>query len=66
MTEITKPATLLEQLKKLEVGQVIYIPMLEYKTKSIRNASDILKKEGVVLAVSEKGLRDRTRVTRLQ
>ncbi|MBE6246117.1 MAG: hypothetical protein E7110_01715 [Bacteroidales bacterium] len=66
MTEIIKPATLLDQLRKIEVGEQIYIPVMEYKLKSIRNAADVLKKEGVVLAVSEKGLRDRTRVIRLQ
>lgn len=66
MTEIVKPVTLLDQLRKIEVGEQTLISIMDYKTKSIRNAADVLKREGIVLAVSEKGLRDSTRVTRLQ
>lgn len=66
MTEIVKPVTLLDQLRKLGVGEEAKISIMEYKTKSIRNAVDVLKKEGLRFAVSEKGLRDSTRVVRLQ
>lgn len=66
MAEIVKPVTLLDQLRKIEVGEQVLISIMDYKTKSIRNAADVLKKEGIVIAVSEKGLRDSTRVTRLQ
>ena len=66
MTEIIKPVTLLEQLRKLGVGEEAKISIMEYKTKSIRNAAETLKKEGLKFLVSEKGLRDGTRVTRLQ
>lgn len=66
MTEIVKPVTLMDQLRKLGVGEVVNISIHEYKTKSVRNAADRLKEEGIVLAVSEKGLRDSTRITRLQ
>ena len=66
MAEIIKPARLLDQLRKIGVGEVVNISTMEYKTRSVRNAADILKKEGLVFAVSEKGLRSSTRVTRLQ
>lgn len=66
MAEIIKPVTLLDQLRKIGVGEQVNISTMEYKTRSVRNAADILKKEGLVFAVSEKGLRNSTRVTRLQ
>lgn len=66
MAEIIKPVTLLDQLRKIGVGEEVNISIMEYKTRSVRNAADILKKEGLVFAVSEKGLRNSTRVTRLQ
>lgn len=58
--------TLIDQLRLLEVGQEIEIELSQYKPTSIRQAANRLKLLGIILTVSERGDRYKTRVKRLQ
>jgi len=65
--EIIKPQriTLADQLKTIQIGQEVEIHIDQYKMSAIRQAAHRLKKEGIVLKVSEKGCRYTTKVTRI-
>lgn len=65
--EIIKPEriTLVDQLKTIEVGQEIEIDISQYKATSIRQAANRLKLAGIILTVSERGSRYKTKVKRI-
>lgn len=67
LIEITKPKrnSLADQLKKMEVGQEALIHIDEYKVNAIRQAAYRLKKEGIILKVTEKGYRHQAKVVRI-
>lgn len=65
--EIIKPEriTLVDQLRGLEVGQEVEIDLSQYKVSSIRQAANRLKLAGIILTVSERGERYKTKVKRM-
>lgn len=65
--EIIKPEriTLVDQLRGLEVGQEVEIDLSQYKVSSIRQAANRLKLAGIILTVSERGQRYKTKVKRM-
>ena len=65
--EIIKPEriTLVNQLRTMEVGQEVEIDVSQYKVTSIRQAANRLKLAGIILSVSERGSRYKTKVKRI-
>ena len=57
--------SLIDTLRALAVGESIYIKTRDFKTQSAQNAKRRLRKEGINIAISERGLVDEFRVERL-
>lgn len=57
--------TLTGTLRKMKVGQTMRIKNRDFKISSARSSKDRLKKEGIIIKVSEEGLIDEYDVTRL-
>lgn len=63
---ITKPKTLLEQMKELELNLETVVKSSVYKPGIIRQAATDLRKQGYDFIVTERGCIDCCKVTRIR
>lgn len=61
---ITKKS-LMATLRALPVGKPVVIKEKDFRYSSLRTARYVLRKEGIMLEVSQKGMIGETKVTRL-
>jgi len=62
--QLSKPASIVGQLRALKIGQTRYCPSEAAKVDTVRQAAQRLKGEGIIIKVSVRGLREGCQVTR--
>lgn len=64
-TPFVTKRTLTETLRRMKVGQTMRIKSRDFKYSAVKTAKNRLKKEGIDIKLSEKGMIDECEVTRL-
>lgn len=64
-TPFVTKKTLTETLRRMKVGQTMRIKNRDFKYSAVKTAKNRLKKEGIDIKLSEKGMIDECEVTRL-
>ena len=62
--QLSKPASIVGQLRALKIGQTRYCPSTAAKIDTVRQAAQRLKAEGIIVKVSVRGIADGCTVTR--
>lgn len=62
--QLSKPTSMVGQLRALKIGQTRFCPSNAAKVDTIRQAAQRLKAEGIIIKVSVRGLADGCLVTR--
>lgn len=62
--QLSKPTSMVGQLRALKIGQTRYCPAEAAKVDTVRQAAQRLKAEGIIIKVSVRGLAEGCMVTR--
>ena len=64
--QFTKPVSILDQMRAMKIGQVMFCPIEVAKVTTLRSSAPMLKREGFAFEISEKGLTSGCYVKRIE